>query len=361
MNQALAQARAICPKSMTHGPCGGVTRNGGCEVDGALRCPYPLIAEQLPWRVAVDSHAEFADLRADNPSPLAQKLRRGEFVTIAEMYAPDSVDPVSHIARYQQFAGRVDAVNIANNALATPHLSTLATAALCERLGLPSIINLTCRDHNRIGLQAELLGAAALGVQHVFCITGDHPTLGDHPAAQGVFDLDSFGLLRLARRLRDEGEFESGRPLAPRPGWLIGAAGSPFSRPLALQAERTAAKIRAGAEFIQTQAVFGPQPFGDYVARLRDLGALDRAWLIAGVGVVTKLEQTFWLRNNVPGASVPDALVDLLRRTPKPRRRAVGLAYARSLVEQMRELAGVGGVLLFALDDDVESLGELLT
>ena len=346
---------------MTHGPCGGVAPGGGCEVDAMLRCPYPLIADQLPWRVAVDARADFSDLRANNPSPLAQKLRRGEFVTIAEMYAPDSADPAAHIARYEQFAEQIDAVNIANNALATPHLSTLATAALCERVGLPSIINLTCRDHNRIGLQAELLGAAALGIQHVFCITGDHPALGDHPKAKGVFDLDSFGLIRLARRLRDEGEYESGRPLTTRPQWLIGAAGSPFSQPLALQAERTAAKVHAGAEFIQTQAVFGPQPFSDFVTALRDLGALERAWLIAGVGVVTRLEQTHWLREHVPGAFVPDTLINMLRRTPKAQRRRVGLAYARDLVAQLRETPGVDGVLLFAFDDNVESLGELLS
>lgn len=367
MSEVVAQARTICPKAMTYGPCGGVAAAGTCEIDITLTCPYPPIAEQLPWRLnrdpraaSIDLAQPSVDLRAENRSALARKIRQGELVIVAEMYTPDSADIQRYIARYQQLAGSIDAINIANNALATPHVSTLAVAAACEQVGLPTIMNLTCRDHNRIGLQSEMLGAAALGVQHLFCITGDHPALGDHKIAKGVFDLDSFQLIQLARRLRDAGEYASGRALAAPPTWLIGAAGSPFSHPLHLQAERTAAKVHAGAEFIQTQAVFGLQPFTDYLAQLHDLNVLDHAWLIIGVGVVTRLEQARWLRQSVPGAYVPDDLVDLLRRTPASQRRAVGISYAHSLTEQLRQLDGVSGVLLFAFDDDVESLGELL-
>jgi methylenetetrahydrofolate reductase (NADPH) len=355
----LAAAIQRCPKQMRSGPCGGVRPEGACEVSATLRCPYLDVADQLPWRVTTDvraggGHNQTAQGR------LAHKLRCGEFAVIAELWPPDTVDLTARVARYAVFAEQIDAVNIANNPLASPHLSTLATAAIFERHGFATIMNLTARDHNRIGLQAELLGAAALGVQNVFCITGDHPALGDHPQARGVFEVDSFGLLTLARRLRDDGQFESGRILQAKPTYLIGAAGSPFSAPLALQAERTAAKVFAGAEFIQTQAVFAREPFATYVTRLQELGALAQAWLIAGVGVITRLEQAEWLDAHVPGAQVPAQLIDQLRATPPSERRRVGLRYTAALIAELRTVPAVSGVLLFAMDDDVESLGELL-
>jgi methylenetetrahydrofolate reductase (NADPH) len=349
---------ALCPKHMLNGPCGGVRASGTCEVSESIICPYPSAANVLPWRLRTSApQGRHNQLSAGT---LAQKLRAGQFVTIAELWPPDTIDFGGHIARYAAFQDKIDAVNIASNPLATPHVNTLATAATFERHGFATIMNITCRDSNRIGLQADLLAAAALGVQNVFCITGDHPALGDHPHAKGVFDVDAFGLIALARRLRDTGQFESGRATHGKPNWLIGAAGNPFSHPQALQAERAAAKVFAGAEFIQTQAVFSAEAVRGFVNQLADFGALALAWLIVGVGVVTTLEQAVWLNGHVPGASVPDVFMERLRREPAHRRRHAGLTYAREVMAELREMRGVSGVLLFAMEDDVESLGELL-
>lgn len=353
----LEQARETCPKQMRNGPCGGVTLHGMCEADGALPCPYLAVPNLLPWR---HPHLDASRPPQRSNGRLEATLRAGAFALVAEAYTPDSAEIGSLVARYAQFGNRITAVNIAEHALATPHTSTLAAAALFERAGIETIVNLTCRDRNRIALQGELLGAAALGLHNVFCVTGDHPRLGDHPTAAAVYDLDSFGLIKVARQLCDDARLESGRSLDVAPRLFVGGAANPFSPPIDLQAERVAAKISAGADFIQTQAIFDVANFSTFVAQLHDFGALERAWLIPGVAVVTSLGAAMWLRQHVPGARVPDALIALLARTPKHEQRAVGLQYTVEVISRLRMLPGISGALLFPLLGDHESLGELL-
>ena len=350
-------AQTLCPKYMTNGPCGGVTPAGACEVDGALPCPYLDMLDTLPWRQPVMPEREGSGRGAGK---LERTLHSGGFAVIAEAYTPDSADLSGLIQTYNGFKDKITAVNIAEHALASPHASTLAAAALFEQKGVEAIINLTCRDRNRIGLQGEILGAAALGVQNLFCVTGDHPALGDHPEAKAVFDLDSLELIALAKRMRDEGVLLSGRRLEHPPRLFIGAAANPFSRPYELQAERVAAKVAAGADFIQTQGIFDVTRFEGFVQQLRDFGALERAYLIAGVAVVTTLEQALWLRREVPGARVPDELIGRLRRTPERERRDFGLAYAAGLVARLRGIQGVSGALLFPLHGDIPSIRDVL-
>lgn len=355
----LLRARTLCPKSMINGPCGGVRASGACEVDAELPCPYLDILDTLPWRRPVildETHPRSSHLQGG----LERALHAGKFVVIAEAYTPDSADLSRLIETYRVFQDRITAVNIAEHALASPHASSLAAAALFEKAGLEAILNLTCRDHNRIGLQGEILGVAALGVKNLFCVTGDHPALGDHPEATAVFDLDSLELISLAKTLRDEGRFLSGRRLEHAPNLFIGAAANPFTRPAELQAERVAAKVVAGARFIQTQAVFGVADFERFVAQLRSFAVFEHAHLIAGVAVVTTLEQALWLQRHVPGARVPDALVAHFRLTPESKRRAFGLAYTSDLIAQLRAVPDVSGVLLFPLGGDVLSLREVL-
>lgn len=357
MRLQIDNPRDTCPKHMRNGPCGGVTPAGACEVDAALPCPYLAQLDALPWRRPTVP-AGRAPLRS--AGRLEATLRAGGFALIAEAYTPDSADLSGLVARYAALAPLITAANIAEHALATPHASALAAAALFARAGVEPIMNLTCRDRNRIALQGELLGMAALGVHNVFCVTGDHPRLGDHPQAAPVYDLDSLELIALARRLCDTGALASGRPLGVAPRLFVGGAASPFSPPYALQAERVAAKVACGAEFIQTQAVFDVEGFAAFVRQLEATGALERAWLIAGVAVVVSLEQARWLRQAVPGARVPDALLALLERAPRPQRRALGLRYAADAVARLRATPGVCGALLFPLLGDVDALGELL-
>ncbi len=357
---ARERARTRCPKRMVNGPCGGVRPSGGCEVDEALPCPYLEVLDLLPWRQPVIQGDVLEARLESSQGKLERTLRAKRFAVVAEAYTPDSADLSGLVASYRAFKDAFTAVNVAEHALARTHASSLAAAALFEQRGVEAILNLTCRDRNRIGLQGEILGAAALGVKNLFCVTGDHPALGDHPEAKAVFDLDALELIALAKRMRDEGVLLSGRMLEHPPALFIGAAANPFTRPAELQAERVAAKVAAGARFIQTQAIFDLAGFGVFVQQLRDFGVLERAYLIAGVAVVTGLEHALWLQREVPGARVPDDLVARFEATVRGERRAFGLGYAADLVAKLRGLPGVSGALLFPLGGDVASLGELL-
>ena len=354
---ALELARQRCPKRMHNGPCGGVTAAGMCEVDAALACPYLEITDELPWR---NPRVPGGRSPQRSAGRLEASLRAGAFVLIAEAYTPDSADLAGMVATYSALGNRITAVNIAEHALATPHASTLAAAALLERAGVETIVNLTCRDRNRIALQGEVLGAAALGIHNLFCVTGDHPRIGDHPQAQAVYDCDSIELLQLARHMCDRGQLLSERRLAVPPRLLLGGAASPFSPPYTLQAERVAAKIAAGADFIQTQAIFDLESFGDFVGQLGALGALERAWLIAGVALIGSLEQAVWLQRHVPGARVPQSLLALLAATPQHRQREAGLRYSAEQIARLQAMPGVSGALLFPLMGDVDALAEVL-
>lgn len=341
---------------MTNGPCGGVRVGGNCEVDAALPCPFLAITDSLAWRRPVVT----ADNRMHSSGQLEHALKSGEFVTVAEVYTPDSADLTRLIDSYLPLKGCITAVNIAEHALATPHASTLAAASLFEQVGIEAIINLTCRDRNRIALQGEILGAAALAVKNLFCITGDHPVLGDHPQARAVFDLDGLELISLVKQLRDSGTLLSGRNLTHAPRLFIGAAANPFSPPVNLQAERVAAKVARGANFIQTQAIFDLAGLERFTEQLADLGVFQAAHLIVGVALVMNLEQGRWLHAEVPGARVPESLIRQLEPLSASQQRQFGLCYARQLISQLKEQPHVSGVLLFPLHGDTQALYELL-
>lgn len=352
----LAEARQVCPKQMTNGPCGGVRAGGGCEVNVVLPCPYLSITESLPWRRPV----VMADRQTYSSGRLESALNAGEFITIAEVYTPDSANLRRLVDSYLLLRDRITAVNIAEHALATPHASTLAAAALFEQAGIEAIINLTCRDRNRIALQGEILGAAALGVKNLFCITGDHPALGDHPQAKAVFDLDALELVSLVKQLRDEGALQTGRRLTESPRLFIGAAANPFSPPVNLQAERVAAKVARGANFIQTQAIFDLPGLAQFIEQLAHYRVFASAHLIVGVALVMSLEQARWLQREVPGARVPEPLIRQLKRLDAAEQRQFGLRYARELISQLKQYPYVSGVLLFPLQGDINALYEIL-
>jgi methylenetetrahydrofolate reductase (NADPH) len=362
---SLDQAQTLCPKHMLNGPCGGVRDDGACEVGPHIVCPYPLILDQLPWRIKALSPAgrglgEGASMRRALDGRLAAKLAARDFVILAELWPPANADLDATVRRYQALGPKVDAVNIADSPLAQPFMSSLAACAAFKQAGMEAIMNLACKDRSRIALQAELMGAGALGVNAVLCITGDHPALGDHKHAKPVYDLDSFGLVRLAKRLRDEGQFDSGRAVEGKPSYLIGAAGSPFTKPVEVQAERAAAKVFAGADFIATQAAFDFDRFAEFAQRMAGFGALEHGRLIAGIGVVTTPQQAQWLNTNVPGANVSPVIIEMLAREGPEARRATALRWTAEFISRIRELLGVSGILLYAMDHDVESLGELL-
>jgi methylenetetrahydrofolate reductase (NADPH) len=205
-------------------------------------------------------------------SELHRLLLAGEFVVTAELETTDSADPASVAELAAHLRGRVDAVNCTDNSAAHPHLAALAAAHLLADAGVEPVMQLTCRDRNRLALQADLLGAAALGIPNILCMTGDDVTAGDHPEAKPIFDIDSLHLLRIARIMRDEGRYLSGRPLAQPPSFLVGAVENPFAPPFEFRPMRLGKKVEAGAEFIQTQICFNLEKMRLFMARCGDLG-----------------------------------------------------------------------------------------
>ncbi|MBO0867021.1 MAG: methylenetetrahydrofolate reductase [Micromonosporaceae bacterium] len=274
-------------------------------------------------------------------SRLAEALRSGRFVVTAEIGPPRGADPDAVTDKAQLLRGWVDAANITDNQGAHVRLSSLAGGVLTMRAGVEPVVQLTCRDRNRLALQSELVSAGALGVPNVLLLTGDHPKFGDHPDAKPVFDLDGVQLVWTARTMRDNGRLISGRPVNPAPRWLIGSVENPFAPPQSFRAQRLAKKVAAGAEFVQTQFVFDREMFERWMVDVRELGIPDRCGILAGVGVVRSLRSLEYMRTKVPGIHVPDAIVARLRGVPGDRVAAEG---ARLCVETLQWLSTVDGV-----------------
>ena len=299
-----------------------------------------------------------ADADASSPSStppysrLHSLLRSGEFVVTAELATSDSADPASVTELALALRGNVDAVNCTDNSAAHPHLAPMAAAHLLVDAGIEPIMQLACRDRNRLGLQADLLGAAALGVRNIVCMTGDDVTAGDHPEAKPIYDIDSIHLLRIARTMRDEGTYVSGRALTQAPRFLIGAVENPFAPPLDFRPMRLGKKVEAGAQFVQTQICFNVDKLRLFMSRTAELGLLDRTWVLAGIFIPRSARGTWYLRDEVPGIDVPDWVVERMDATAPERQRDEGVRIALELVEQVRSIPGIRGVHLMSIRNE---------
>jgi methylenetetrahydrofolate reductase (NADPH) len=281
-------------------------------------------------------------------SALRSRLASGEVVVTAEIGPPRGADPAAIGATAGPLRGWVDAVNVTDNQGAFVRMSSLAGSVLALAAGVEPVMQLTCRDRNRIALQSDLLGAAALGIRNVLLMTGDHPRFGDHPQAMPVFDLDSVQLVQAARGLRDHGRLLSGRTLATTPDWLIGAVENPCAPPVRFRAARLGKKVAAGAEFVQTQYVFDVPQFARWLGEVRDLGLDQRCAILAGVGPVRSIRALEHLAASVPGVQVPAALARRLRGVPASQVAAEGLRICADTIQQLLKLPGVRGIHLMA-------------
>jgi methylenetetrahydrofolate reductase (NADPH) len=238
-------------------------------------------------------------------------------------------------------------------------MSSLGLCAVLLRAGYEVVMQMSCRDRNRIALQGDLLGASALGVKNVLCLTGDDVTAGDQPEAKRVFDLDSMHLLRTAKIMRDEGMLLSGRKITVPPRVFLGAAENPFVPPLQWRADRLAKKAAAGADFIQTQYIFDVQVFSDFMMRVRDLGADRQVYILAGVGPLRSPKAAQFMRTRVPGVVIPDSIVDRLNKTPRERWQDEGMQICVEIIQQVREIKGVAGVHVMAYHQE-EAVAEII-
>lgn len=277
---------------------------------------------------------------------LERLLRRGDFAVTAELSPPDSADPEDVYRRAAVFEGWVDALNATDGSGANCHMSSVAVCALLNRLGFALVMQVSCRDHNRIAIQGNVLGAAAMGVCSILCLTGDGVEAGDHPDAKPVFDLDSVSLLDTLRAMRDESRFMSGRVISTPPQVFLGAAINPFAPPLDYRPHHLAKKIAAGAQFVQSQYCFDVPRLREYMAQVTDLGLHEECFILIGVGPLASAGAGAWLRSNVAGVHIPDAVLDRMRKCGDPRRE--GRNVCVEIIEEVREIEGVAGVHVMA-------------
>ena len=278
---------------------------------------------------------------------LRKKLESGEFAVTAEISPPRGADPAAIRRRAEPLRGWVDAVNITDNAGAHVRMASWAGSLLAAEAGIEPVMQVTCRDRNRLALQSDLIAAGALGIPNVLLMTGDHPRFGDHPDAKPVFDLDGMQLIQAARTMRDEGLLMSGRSLNVRPGWFIGAVENPFAPPADQRAAILGKRADAGAEFVQTQFVFDLAAFGRWMAEVRDLGLDERCRILAGVGPVRSLRALGHL-HGLPGVHIPGEVDRRLRAVPAERIAEEGLDMCAEIIDQVRQIPGVSGIHVMA-------------
>jgi methylenetetrahydrofolate reductase (NADPH) len=292
-----------------------------------------------------------------SPGRFERLLRAGQFAVTAELAPPDSADPEDVFRRARIFNGCVDAINATDGSGANCHMSSIAVCALLTRLGYAPVMQISCRDRNRIAIQGDILGAAAMGVCNLLCLTGDGVQAGDHPQALPVFDLDSLSLLETARTLRDEHHFLSGRKITYAPRVLLGAAENPFAQPTEWRAQRLAKKVAAGAQFIQTQYCYDLPLLRTFMDQVERLGLIDKVFILVGVGPLRSAKAAEWIRAHVPGVHIPDAVITRLSGAAD--QALEGRKLCIELVQEIRTIKGVHGVHLMAYRQE-ESVAEII-
>jgi methylenetetrahydrofolate reductase (NADPH) len=286
----------------------------------------------------------------DSPGRLERVLRAGVFSVTAEIAPPDSAEPEEVYARAALFDGYTDAINATDGSGANCHMSSVAMCSLLTRRGYSMVMQVSARDRNRIAIQGDVLGAAAMGVCSILCLTGDSVEVGDHPEAKPVFDLDCMSMLNMVRGMRDDGQFLSGRKLKNPPQVFLGAAANPFGPPRDYRPHRLAKKVAAGAQFVQTQYCFDIDIFKDYMTAVRDMGIHEKVFILAGVGPLASAKSAEWIRNNVPGVHIPDHIIGRLNGADDQKEEGVNVCI--DMINELQDIEGVHGVHIMAFHQE---------
>ncbi len=303
-------------------------------------------------------------------SNLERILRAGHFAVTGELGPPQSADGAVIREKAALLRGCCDAVNITDNQTAIVRMSSIGAGTIVVQEGLEPIIQMTCRDRNRLAIQSDLLGAYALGMRNVLCLTGDHQSFGNHPTAKNVFDIDSIQLTQMVVAMRDERVFQCGEAFkGQEPRFFVGAAAAPFADPIDFRPYRLAKKVKAGADFIQTQLIYDIEAFQKYMAKVRELGLHEQVYILAGVGPLKSPGMARYMKDSVPGLLVPDELIDRMTQAGAPwagkskdeltkedrKARAEawkeeGIKICIELIQQIRAIEGVAGVHIMAIE-----------
>lgn len=280
-------------------------------------------------------------------SLLEEILRRGFFAVTAEVGPPKGTERSVIEKKCLQLRGYVDAVNITDNQTAIVRLSSFASCLIARECGIEPVMQMVCRDRNRIALQSDFLGACALGIENILCLTGDHQSMGNHPQAKNVFDVDSVQLLNIFHNMCEKKIFENGENVKGEVRAFLGAGENPFADPMEFRVYRLAKKIKAGAQFIQTQAVFDVEIFARFMEEVRKMGLHEQAYILAGVIPVKSLQAMRYMENEVPGLVIPAHLLRRMEKSKDPKEEGVKICV--EIIEELKKIEGVRGVHIMAI------------
>jgi 5,10-methylenetetrahydrofolate reductase len=288
-------------------------------------------------------------------SKLEKLLASGQFVVTAELGPPKSVDIQTIDQKIKALSGAVDAVNITDNQTAIVRISSIGTACYVMAHGLEPIVQMTCRDRNRLAIQADLLGAYLNGARNLLCLTGDHQIFGNHPQAKQVYDVDSMQLIHMVKEMRDERRFQCGEEIRNskkadifEPRFYIGAAANPFADPMEWRVFRLEKKINAGVDFVQTQCVYDMDRFEHWMGEVVARGLHKKAKILAGITPVRSLGMVRYMKNSVAGVSVPDALMKRFEDCTDVKEE--GRLFCLEQLERFRKMEGLAGVHIMAIE-----------
>ena len=282
-------------------------------------------------------------------SNLERVLESGEFAVTGELGPPKNSDPEVVRKKARILKGNVDAVNITDCQTAIVRMSSIGAGLIAQSEGIEPVIQMTCRDRNRIGMQSDLLAASAMGLKNLLCLTGDHQKFGNHPGSKGVFDMDSIQLLGMVKEMRDEKRFQCGEEIKGEgPKLFLGAAANPFAYPFEYRAVRLGKKIASGADFIQTQIIYNVDKFAKFMEMCREMGLENNAYILAGVTPPKSLGMARYMKKFVPGMDVTDEVINRMKGAQDKQQEGINICI--DIINQVKEITGVAGVHVMAIE-----------
>jgi len=290
-------------------------------------------------------------------SNLERVLAQGYFAFTAEIGPPKDADGDKIKSKAEMLKDCADAFNITDNQTAVVRLSSLGGSFILINMGVEPILQLTCRDRNRIALQSDILGASSVGIKNILFLTGDHQSFGNHPSAKGVYDVDSIQLIKIVKDMRDDGVFESGDEIkSKKPNVFIGGAANPFADHLEFRVDRLEKKILAGVDFIQTQSIYNLDRFNQWLDKVKERGLDKKVFILAGVTPLKSLKMTERMKFYVPGVDIPDDIYNRIKKSENPKDE--GYQIACDLINRIKKISGVHGIHMTALfwEDIIPSL-----
>jgi len=283
-------------------------------------------------------------------SNLERILEKGDFAVTSECGPPRGADPEIIRKKGKLIKSSVDAINVTDNQTSMVRMSSFSSCIILKEMGMNPVLQMVTRDRNRIAIQSDILGAAALGINNILCLSGDHQKFGDHDTAKNVYDMDSIHLIQTVKYMRDEGKFLGGDELKGIPKFFIGAAANPFADPFEFRVVRLAKKVAAGAQFIQTQCIYNLDRFKIWMEQVRERGLHEKVHILGGVTPIKSLGMAKYMKNMVPGMDVPDELIARIKGVDKEKRAEEGIKICVETIQQLKEMEGIHGVHIMAIE-----------